>query len=279
MKFFGHYDNDYFIRQRVAKLGKGDGRVFVDVPAGEGRISEFLHRSGFTVMPFDLFPESFRAPELTCRHADLQKELPLDPDSADFLLCEEGIEHIPDQLSLLIEFNRVLKQGGSLLITTPNISCLRCKLSWFFMESDFYRRLPPTEMDAVWFSKNDGRIYYGHVFLINVQKLVLLAKIAGFELTAIHPMKVSWTSLLFGITYPIIYLANLSALLHEKRKRKSVPQAAPVFESAARLNVNPTVLFSKHLFIEFKKAAPPYEALRDFHNKLLTEPDAMFTVT
>lgn len=278
MKFFGTYTNDYFVANRVAQLGPGNGRMFVDVPAGEGRMSAILSRQGFDVRPLDLFPEAFKAPNITCAKADLELGLPLPDATADFLLCEEGIEHIPDTLALLKEFNRVLKDGGNLLITTPNISCLRCKASYYALESDFYRRLPPTEMDSVWFSKEDGRVYYGHIFLINVQKLLILAKLAGFELVKIHPMKISWTSLLLGISWPVIWLANYSAYLREVRKRKKFGPSTvrKIFGETMRINTSPTVLFSKHLFIEFRKSGAPYEAIRSFHQKLLHEPDVVF---
>ena len=269
LKLFGKANNDYFISKRVRELGNGKNRVFVDVPAGKGNMSAFLKECGFDVRPFDLHPEGFSAKSLECKKADLTTGVPLPDASADFLLCEEGIEHIPDQLSLLKEFNRTLKPGGTLFLTTPNISCLRCRISYFLMESEFYRRLPPTELDAVWFSGEGQNPYYGHIFLINVQKLAILAKIAGFRLRAIHPMKISWTSFFLGITYPVIALANYSAYLDEARKKgKRDKSARTILKDAMKLNLNPTVLFSKHLFAEFEKACEPYQSIKQFHQKL-----------
>ena len=46
-------------------------------------------------------------------------ELPLADKSVDLLLCSEVIEHIADTQSQLAELARVLKQGGTLILTTP----------------------------------------------------------------------------------------------------------------------------------------------------------------
>ncbi len=43
-------------------------------------------------------------------------------ESIDYIICQEGIEHIPNQLKVLEEFNRVLKKDGVLLITLKQIA-------------------------------------------------------------------------------------------------------------------------------------------------------------
>jgi SAM-dependent methyltransferase len=45
--------------------------------------------------------------------------IPLPDSSIDSALCTEVLEHCPDPLSLLAEVHRVLKPGGSLLVTVP----------------------------------------------------------------------------------------------------------------------------------------------------------------
>ena len=72
-----------------------------------------------------------------------------------YIICQEGIEHIPNQLNVLEEFNRVLKKDGILLITTPSNSHIRARLSHFLLETDLLRRMPPTEVDSIWFAEND----------------------------------------------------------------------------------------------------------------------------
>jgi SAM-dependent methyltransferase len=45
--------------------------------------------------------------------------LPLAEESADAIMCFEGIEHFPDPAKHLREVTRVLKQDGSYLVSTP----------------------------------------------------------------------------------------------------------------------------------------------------------------
>tara|TARA_B100000963_G_C22461838_1_gene596016 strand:- start:85 stop:858 length:774 start_codon:yes stop_codon:yes gene_type:complete len=51
-------------------------------------------------------------------------EIPVPDNSFDVVLCTEVIEHIPDPISVIKEFSRILNPGGTLLITAPLISGL-----------------------------------------------------------------------------------------------------------------------------------------------------------
>ncbi len=45
--------------------------------------------------------------------------IPVDDASFDAILCTEVLEHVPDAVSALREFKRILKPGGTLLMTAP----------------------------------------------------------------------------------------------------------------------------------------------------------------
>jgi ubiquinone/menaquinone biosynthesis C-methylase UbiE len=46
--------------------------------------------------------------------------LPLQNDSFDFIICQDVVEHVPNQHQLILEIRRVLKDNGIAIITTPN---------------------------------------------------------------------------------------------------------------------------------------------------------------
>ncbi len=49
--------------------------------------------------------------------------LPAEDESFDYILCSEVIEHMEqDPMFMMSELNRVLKLGGMLILTTPNIA-------------------------------------------------------------------------------------------------------------------------------------------------------------
>ena len=143
----------YVKRYLLNNKGNIVGKKVVDLPAGNGITSRIVKDIGGEPIPFDLFPEYFRVDGVECRRANIADGIPLSDDYADILLCQEGVEHFSDQLGAFREFNRVLKNGGKLLITTPNYSNLRAKLSYLLSESErFGSILPPNEIDSIWMS-------------------------------------------------------------------------------------------------------------------------------
>lgn len=250
------------------------GKVVIDIPAGIGEASDALRSVGANVRPFDLFPDFFKIEGLECKKANLLDKIPVDDSYADFILCQEGIEHCSDQLKMLREFNRILKQGGKLIITTPNYSNLQSKISYLFSESEYFNKLmPPNEADSVWMSDQSvsDEVYFGHVFLIGIQKLRFLAKIAGFEIENIHFVKSRNTSLfLLPILYPFILLVSLITYLKRIKKIGGVlkNEKNMVYKEILKLNINPKLLIDHHLFVEFRKEMELNEVAKNLNSQL-----------
>lgn len=231
------------------------GKVVVDLPAGEGRMSRTLHELGATVEPYDLYPEFFKAEGLICHPADLERDLPIPSQHADYVIFQEGLEHLPDQLRPLREFNRILKPGGRLVLTTPNPSSLRARLCHFLLEGYLFNKLPINETSAIRFlDKKENRFYFGHIFLIGAQKLRILGRVAGFRIAAVLPNKFSKFSLLLGVFYPLIALVNLWTYFRSSRRRRQDPdRTRKILGEVLWLNLHPRVLFAKKLFLELEK--------------------------
>jgi SAM-dependent methyltransferase len=253
--FFGTKDIKAYVKawieQSSAQLS---GKTVVDVPAGNGVSTEQLHQVGAKTIALDLFPEFFRVKDLTCGKADLSESLPLAAESADVVLCQEGIEHVSDQLKCIRELARVLKVGGSLLVTTPNYSSLRSRVSYLLGESELMGKImPPNEVDSVWFSEGgDSKMYFGHINLIGIQKLRLFGILSGLQIKKIHPNRVNYTALMmFPFLYPFIVYFSWAAFRRLKRK-KGAESAAKVKESFA-LSISPRILLEGHLMVEFEK--------------------------
>lgn len=175
-------------------------------------MTNVLLQNNARVEPYGLFPEFHELEGPPCRKADLNETLPVQDHHADIILCQEGIEHLPSQLQALREFNRILKLGGMLILTTPNNSHLRARWSHFLVENELYNRMPINEIDSIWFSDGKNReMYFGHISLIGMQKLKILAKLSGFRIVKIHPVKISWSSVYLGVFLPLILLANIYA--------------------------------------------------------------------
>ena len=158
-----------------------------------------------------------------------------------------------------------------MILTTPNISHLRGRLSRFLNESDLYSRLPATEVDSIWFCAGDPpEVYFGHVFLLGIQQLRVLSRIAGFRIEKVHFTRPSWGSVGLGLAYPFLVASNLFGYVHSLRRNHQADPAwtRAVYLEALKLNLHPKVLFGKHIFVEFVKEMELDEALADFHRKL-----------
>lgn len=260
MRFFGSNDVAHSVRRHLERRGDIAGRIVIDIPAGNGRMTDILRKLGAKVEAFDLIPELFEIPDMVCGEADLTKKTSIPEGYADLVLCQEGIEHISDQLATLKELNRILKTKGRLIITTPNISHLRGKLSNFLVESEYYRRMPGNEVQHV-FPALEGRKdpVFGHVFLIGAQRLRTLGRLAGLRLVKTHPEKISRFSLMMGVLYPFLFLVNYFLYFDILRKtpKDEMARSKETFKEIIKLNLNPHVMFGKSLIFEFEKIGKP----------------------
>jgi 2-polyprenyl-3-methyl-5-hydroxy-6-metoxy-1,4-benzoquinol methylase len=83
--------------QFIDTLGSLEGKLVVDIPAGDGCISKEFVKRGARVLALDLYPEKITAEGVEKIYADMNDELPLEDNSIDIVLCQEGIEHIHNQ--------------------------------------------------------------------------------------------------------------------------------------------------------------------------------------
>jgi SAM-dependent methyltransferase len=259
----------YILRHRPEFRDK----VVIDTPAGSGATSQVLHDVGALVHPFDLFPEYFKVDGLTCARANIREGLPVSDGFADLVFCQEGIEHFSDQYRALQELSRVLKLQGSLFLTTPNYSSLQSRLSYFLFETEYHlKTMPMNEIDSIWMSDESrvDDIYLGHLFLLGIQKLRLLAKLAGLEIKQIIATSASATSVvLLPLAYPLLLLANYWTYRNQVRRDHTIPGSAAeaVYREQMRLNCNVRLLIDRHLFVEFQKVASPAEVRRSLRSR------------
>jgi len=260
MKIGGTKDIKFFVKSYIHRnKTRLAGKLVVDIPAGSGYSTEILHQSGAIVEAYDLFPEFFKYEGVKCRKANLEVDLPIESSYADVVLFQEGIEHLSDQLHALREINRILRPRGKLLLTTPNYSSLKAKISYLLNESESYMLMPPNQLESIWFTtgeNTDDRFYFGHVFLIGLQRLKLLAMLSGLKLLNIHHTRVNVTSLfLLLFYYPLVLLSSYRAYRRAVKKNESVPVPIKkqVLWESFKLQVNPKVLVDAHLFVEFEK--------------------------
>jgi SAM-dependent methyltransferase len=98
--------------------------------------------------------------------------IPFETDSVDHVLCTEVLEHVPDPSPLVAEVRRVLKPGGTALVTVPWSA--RCH----YMPHD-YHRFTPTALGLMFakFSSVEIRPRGTDVSAIGAKMLVAWARL------------------------------------------------------------------------------------------------------
>jgi 2-polyprenyl-3-methyl-5-hydroxy-6-metoxy-1,4-benzoquinol methylase len=107
----------------LADISAGDS--VLDIGCGAGEFSAALREAGARPIGVDVAAEALRRAAERAPGADLRlwrdgEPLPLDDCSVDVVWAGEVIEHVPDVAPWLSELRRVLRPGGTLLLTTPH---------------------------------------------------------------------------------------------------------------------------------------------------------------
>ncbi len=107
-----------------------DGGKVLDMPCGSGAFLRRLLDSPFEGWGADIAPHPAIPEEAAFTLADMNEPLPFDDGDFDAVVSIEGIEHIRRPFDFVNECARILKPGGLLILTTPNISALRSRWRW-----------------------------------------------------------------------------------------------------------------------------------------------------
>lgn len=248
------------------------GKIVLDLAAGSGVTSEILLEIGAKVEAFDLFPEYFMIKEIPCKRVNITDKIPVADAYADYIICQEAVEHFSDQFRAYKEFNRILKPGGKLLITTPSYSNLKSKISYLLFEcEDLNKLMPPNEIDSVWMAEKSlsDEVYYGHIFLTGVQKLRVIGKLTGFKINQLIFSRVNKTSVfLMFLFYPFILLSSYFTYYKSMKKNKQISKQAKenVYKEQLKLNTSLKVLLDSHTFIVYEKEKELKNIYDDLNN-------------
>jgi 2-polyprenyl-3-methyl-5-hydroxy-6-metoxy-1,4-benzoquinol methylase len=111
----------------------GTGGRVLDVGSSSGYLAEPLAERGNVVVGLELDQEAARAAEAFCERVlvgDVETmELALEPASFDVVLLGDVIEHLRDPVAALARLRPLLRPGGRLVLSTPNIANWAIRLS------------------------------------------------------------------------------------------------------------------------------------------------------
>lgn len=154
------------------------GRL-LDPATGTGSLIPRLLALGYAVEAGDIDPRNYTLLSPPCRVLDLAEPLPWADASFDVIVCLETLEHLPGPRHTLREFARVLRPGGRLVISTPNVQSLLSRIKFLLWGTlDFFDTLRPGDPAPFWLGK-------GHISPLHFPVLQHALLAAGFTVEVV----------------------------------------------------------------------------------------------
>lgn len=186
------------------------GAQILDLGCGRGHMTRRMARR-FTeqgldpavhVVACDISEDAFQAHEARFVRLDARQPLPFEPRSLDLIVSVEVIEHLPNPYGFLQQCRDLLRPGGTLLLTTPNVGNLQSRVRSLFMGLPSLYEMPSTN------PANAGRLC-GHIMPLNWAFLSYGLRLAGFAEVTHHVDQRKSTSTALGVLLgPLIWLGG-----------------------------------------------------------------------
>ncbi len=161
-----HYEHlgRYYFASQIVK-----GKTVLDLASGEGYGAAILAQTADKVVGVDIDKNSIKFSKNKYKQSNLEflhgegSHIPIAGEKIfDVICCFETIEHVDEdqQISMLAEFSRLIKNDGLLIISTPNFDYTHTVLKDY--ENHFHKKelqfLEFTQLMSTYFSHC---IYYG----------------------------------------------------------------------------------------------------------------------
>lgn len=190
----------------------------LDIGSGHGDLIKLM-RSQFDVRSSacDYTDSLMQLSDVNVKVANLNTQgLPFQDKHFDLVTCTEVIEHLEHYRYTLREMYRVLKPGGTLVLTTPNILNLKSRIR--FLVFGFYNLFGPLHF-------RESNLYStgGHINPVSLFFLSHSLIDAGFHEieTSIDKKQGTSKAWLLPLYFPIIFFSKLTQY-KEKRKYQTI---------------------------------------------------------
>lgn len=240
-----------YVHDAVIPLLDDDKQIrHLDVSAGWGDLIKKLSATFPNIQSeacdYPIAPELDGIPtkEANLHHG----KLPFDDKTFDLITCTEAFEHIENHHPILREILRILKPGGMVAISVPNIRNFRSRLK--FLARGTYEYFDPlsTVRDL------GPHAWMRHINPFTYYHLALAMLDSGFESPQHHSGKVQKLSACFYWITPILRMNVRSA--RRMRKRKGI-NVTPESEDLAEEYNSRNIFTSRTLIVTARKPETP----------------------
>ncbi len=170
----------------------------LDIPSGAGAFTDRVMRAGLDAYPADI-ENIMEVSNANFREADMNKRLPYEDGFFDAVVCIDGIEHLENPFLFVRESNRILRVGGVIIISTPNINSLRSRWRWFWTSHHNKDKSPLNEQKPT---------PLHHINMMSYQRMRYIFHTNGFRLTRVTTNRVKFISWIYAVFAPLSYLVT-----------------------------------------------------------------------
>ncbi len=217
------------------------GKV-LDLGCGDGDYAYRLNSLGFDVLAGDMDVNRFKYKEhIPFQKCDVTAKLPFGDGVFDYVLFVEVIEHLRNPYEVIAEIKRVLKPGGAVIVSTPNILNLKSRMR-FLAEGcwEYFREIPLEH------SQNPKEVIWNlHLMPWRYHELEYLLHSSGLTVKNVYTSRHQGFGLFFLL--PLIYFQLRS------KDRRAQKKGGMDYSRMNKILLSKDLIFGEHLIIQAKK--------------------------
>lgn len=227
----------------------------LDISCGDAEILEYLMNDGCRVEgthyrddDYILSRDRVIPSGITIhKDVDLTQPLPFPDGRFDVVLMTEVIEHLDAHIGIVHEIGRIVRPGGHLVFSTPNLNRLSSRLKFAFTGCHgICQRRTGWDM-------NRERLYAYHIHIPDFPVLHTLLHQAGFVIRRMGVTRIEPGHFIWILLYPVLALATR---LEVRPRAKYLPARNQGERDLYRWLMHPASLMSKQLLLLAEKTNP-----------------------
>ncbi len=211
----------------------------LDIPSGNGAFTKRLLDKNIQVFSGDI-ENILMVDNENFRVTDMNEPLPFSEGFFSSVVCIDGIEHLERPFDFITNSQKVIKKGGHIILSTPNINSLRSRWRWFWTSHHNKCKSPLNELSPT---------PLHHINMMSYQRLRYILHTNGFEITRVTTNRVKTISWLYAIFVPISYMITQFVF---NKEEKDVKQRKINKEIISQL-FSKALLFGETMIVKAKK--------------------------
>lgn len=240
-----------YLLKRISEILSSEKRGCVlDLGCGKGHYCIELKKLGFDVTPSDFGEDEFFQfhDQFKFVPCDLTKPLPFAENTFDYVLFLEVIEHLEQPFDAIEKIGRILKPGGALILSTPNILNLGSRMRFLLEGSwDFFRE-PILDYHKKYLKEFPDKARNLHIIPWRYHELEYMLYQKNFQVTSIYTdfFKRS-LKLPYYLIYPLLKWHNTIKV------KRSLKKDGIDYNRINKIFFSPEIQFGKHLILKAQK--------------------------